>query len=134
MDVAIEMTLPREAESAPLVRRTLDASLCGLGVGADVRADIALALGEACANVIQHAESSRDYEVRARLDGARFVVDIIDGGREAVPADWEEGEALPLAEHGRGLTLIRAFTEGLSIRDRRDASGAVVHFEKTLVG
>ncbi|MCP9981083.1 ATP-binding protein [Actinomadura madurae] len=74
------MTLPRNAESAPLVRHTLDASLRGLGVGSEIRADIALALGEACANVIQHAAAGMEYEVRARMDGARCVVDVIDGG------------------------------------------------------
>ena len=40
MEVVLEMTLPRNAESAPLVRHTLDASLRGLGVGSEIRADI----------------------------------------------------------------------------------------------
>ena len=142
MEVVLEMTLPRNAESAPLVRHTLDASLRGLGVASDVRADIALALGEACANVIQHAANGKDYEVRARMDGTRCVVEVIDGGAaeaaEAVlpggQAGWDVPSAAPLAEHGRGLQLMQAFTEELRIAGRANRHGAIVHFEKSLAG
>jgi serine/threonine-protein kinase RsbW len=141
MKVVIEMTLPRDAGSAPLARHTLDASLRGLGVEPGVRADIALALGEACANVIQHARAGHEYEVRALMDGLRCVVDVIDGGGHhngngngngAQP--WAETQAPPHAESGRGLQLIRACTEQLDISGRVHRDGAVVHFEKSLVG
>ena len=140
MEVVLEMTLPRNAESAPLVRHTLDASLRGLGVASEVRADIALALGEACANVIQHAANGKDYEVRARMDGVRCVVEVIDGGAvDGVAAagtrdEWGSANVAPLAEHGRGIQLMRAFTEELRIADRVHRDGAVVHFEKSLAG
>lgn len=138
MEVVLEMTLPRNAESAPLVRHTLDASLRGLGVGSEVRADIALALGEACANVIQHAAAGKEYEVRARMDGARCIVEVIDGGTtddaEQESVEWESLQVQPLAEHGRGLQLMRAFTEELHIAARLHRSGAIVHFEKSLAG
>lgn len=144
MEVVLEMTLPRNAESAPLVRHTLDASLRGLGVASEIRADIALALGEACANVIQHAANGMEYEVRARMDGTRCVVEVIDGGaadesdaaRPGLEAEgaagWEMPQDAPLAEHGRGLQLMRAFTEELHIADRVHRDGAIVHFEKSL--
>ncbi|MFB4318164.1 ATP-binding protein [Actinomadura sp. 21ATH] len=133
MEVVIEMTLPRDAESAPLVRHTLDASLRGLGVASEIREDIALALGEACANVIQHAESSKEYEVRAHMDGLKCVIDVIDGGRSGDAAVWKRGgRPLPVAESGRGIQLMRAFTEDLDIADRADGNGAIVHFEKSL--
>ncbi|MFC0038426.1 ATP-binding protein [Actinomadura rayongensis] len=134
MKVVIEMTLPRDAGSAPLARHTLDASLRGLGVEPGVRADIALALGEACANVIQHARASHEYEVRALMDGLRCVVDVIDGGGHNGAQPWADAQAPPHAESGRGLQLIRACTEQLDISDRMHRDGAVVHFEKSLVG
>ncbi|TMQ99995.1 ATP-binding protein [Actinomadura soli] len=147
MEVVLEMTLPRNAESAPLVRHTLDASLRGLGVASEIRADISLALGEACANVIQHAANGMEYEVRARMDGTRCVVEVIDGGAAddepgAVRSgavrpgpetvNWDDAQASLLAEHGRGLQLMRAFTEELRIADRVHRGGAIVHFEKSL--
>ncbi|MFI0406286.1 ATP-binding protein [Actinomadura sp. 3N508] len=134
------MTLPRNAESAPLVRHTLDASLRGLGVASEIRADISLALGEACANVIQHAAHGMEYEVRARMDGTRCVVEVIDGGvargeseaAQPEPVSWDDPQGALLAEHGRGLQLMRAFTEELRIADRVHRDGAIVHFEKSL--
>ncbi|TDD30166.1 ATP-binding protein [Actinomadura sp. KC06] len=146
MEVVLEMTLPRNAESAPLVRHTLDASLRGLGVASEIRADIALALGEACANVIQHAANGLEYEVRARMDGTRCVVEVIDGGAaddsetadtaeprlESGAADWNDAQAPLLAEHGRGFQLMRAFTEELRFADRVHRDGSIVHFEKSL--
>ncbi|GAA4078779.1 hypothetical protein GCM10022214_41250 [Actinomadura miaoliensis] len=133
MEVVIEMTLPRNARSAPLARRTLDASLSGLGVTGEIRADIALALGEACANVIRHANAGEEYEVRAHLDDTVCVIEVIDGGRRAAdPSSWDRGPAPLGAEHGRGLQLIRAFTEDLRIAPRPHAPGSVVHFEKSL--
>ncbi|HEY8481408.1 MAG TPA: ATP-binding protein [Spirillospora sp.] len=140
MEVVLEMTLPRNAESAPLVRHTLDASLRGLGVASEIRADIALALGEACANVIQHATNGKEYEVRARMNEMRCVVEVIDGGAfdgaavtgVEVGSEWESRHAGHLAENGRGLLLMRAFTEELHIADRAGREGAVVHFEKSL--
>ena len=134
MEVVLEMTLPRSAESAPLVRRTLDASLRGLGVASEIRADIALALGEACANVVQHAAAGMEYEVRARMDGHRCVVEVVDEGGAAGPAQWDGAQAPPLAESGRGLQLMRAFTEDVRISDRVHRAGAIVHFEKSLCG
>ncbi|WP_026412736.1 ATP-binding protein [Actinomadura oligospora] len=131
MEVVIEMTLPRDAESAPLARHTLDASLRGLGVASDVRADIALALGEACANVIQHAVSSTAYEIRAQLDPGRCVVDVIDGGGGDVPQSWTGTHDPVHDENGRGLTLMHAFTDDLEISGRADKEGSVVHFEKS---
>ncbi|WP_067451629.1 ATP-binding protein [Actinomadura macra] len=131
MEVVLEMTLPRNAESAPLVRHTLDASLRGLGVTSEIRADIALALGEACANVIQHAAAGMEYEVRARMDRLRCVVEVIDGGGGGAE-QWDGGRAPVTAEHGRGLQLIRAFTEDVHFADRVTREGSIVHFEKSL--
>ncbi|MFD0684151.1 ATP-binding protein [Actinomadura fibrosa] len=149
MTIVLEMTLPRSAESAPLVRHALDASLCGLGVTSDVRADIALALGEACANVIKHAAAGREYEVRARVEGERCVVEVIDGGAGGIEpwdagptsgrsrsvadsAAWDGGEAPVTAESGRGLQLMRAFTDEFHVADRVSRNGAIVHFERML--
>ena len=58
--------LPRDAVSVPVSRQVLDSCLETLGVTPDTRADIVLALSEACANVIQHAGPGEEYEVQGR--------------------------------------------------------------------
>jgi anti-sigma regulatory factor (Ser/Thr protein kinase) len=66
-DVQIKMVLflPRDAASVPVSRQVLDRCLETLGVAPDTRNDIALALSEACANVILHAGPGDEYEVQA---------------------------------------------------------------------
>ena len=64
MEINMTLHLPRDAASVPVSRQVLDSCLQTLGVTPDTRADIALALSEACANVIQHAGRGEKYEVQ----------------------------------------------------------------------
>jgi len=123
--------LPRDAASVPLSRQVLDSCLDTLGVAADTRTDIALALSEACANVIQHAGPGDEYEVLAAARDGRCVIEVVNaGGGNPVPAP-PAGPAPLLDEHGRFLTIIDAVTENLRLSgDGRQ--GTVVHFEKSL--
>ena len=52
MEIQMALHLPRDSVSVPVGRQVLDSCLETLGVAADTRADIALALSEAFANVI----------------------------------------------------------------------------------
>ena len=65
--------LPRDAASVPVSRQVLAGCLDTLGVTPDTRTDIALALSEACGNVIRHAGPGDEYEVTAWVRGGRCV-------------------------------------------------------------
>ena len=123
--------LPRDAASIPLSRQVLDSCLHTLGVAADTRTDIALALSEACANVIQHAGPGDEYEVLVAAHDGRCVIEVVHtGGAGPVPV-LPAGPVPLLDEHGRGLKIIDAVTGNLRLSgDGRQ--GTVVHFEKTL--
>lgn len=132
MEIVLEFSLPRDTSTAPLTRQIVDSSLRNLGVSADVRADLTIALSEACANAIRHADNSPEYEVRAYVEPSRCVIEVVDSGcgfQEPAP---EEAASAPLtAESGRGLHIIRTFTENLQII-RRLSGGSIVRFEKSL--
>ncbi|MEH3077862.1 MAG: ATP-binding protein [Quadrisphaera sp.] len=53
----------------PVVRHLATATLTELGVSPDSIDDIALAVTEACSNVVQHAGSGADFEVRVSVEG-----------------------------------------------------------------
>jgi serine/threonine-protein kinase RsbW len=133
VELLLVLCLPRDAETAHVTREVLNASLTVLGVAADIRDDVTLALGEACANVIQHADSSDEYEVRVWLTGCRCVVEVIDTGRgfDAAGLAQTQSDQVATAEHGRGLQIIDALAENLQITNRRER-GAMIRFEKTL--
>jgi serine/threonine-protein kinase RsbW len=155
MEIKMVLDLPRDAVSVPVSRQVLDSCLETLGVTPDTRADIALALSEACANVIQHAGPGEEYEVLVSAKNRRCVIEVINtGSRDGEPGldgsgpagvmddrrpggEQYDGFALAddpvstIAEHGRGLKIIDAVTDNLRLTGNR-RQGTTVHFEKTL--
>jgi serine/threonine-protein kinase RsbW len=152
-DVEIKMALflPRDAASVPVSRQVLDGCLETLGVTPDTRTDIALALSEACANVVQHAGPGMEYQVLATTGEGRCVIEVVNtvnrGDSSGAPADLARARAAEpagaelkppsaepvpaTAEHGRGLKIIDALTDNLQLTGDGRA-GTTVHFEKIL--
>jgi Histidine kinase-like ATPase domain len=60
VEFKVVLFLPRDAASVPISRQVLDSCLETLGVAAGTRTDIALALSEACANVVLHAGAGQE--------------------------------------------------------------------------
>ncbi|GAA4501657.1 hypothetical protein GCM10023191_052060 [Actinoallomurus oryzae] len=133
MKVSLVLCLPRDAETVRVTREILDASLATLEVASDIRDDITLALGEACANVIQHADPSDEYEVRVQVTNTRCVVEVVDTGRgfDSALLNQVHADQVATAEHGRGLQIIDALSENLRI-ESRPLQGAMIRFEKRL--
>jgi len=85
MEIKLVLYLPRDALSVPVSRQVLDRCLETLGVTPNTRADIALALTEACANVIQHAGSGEEYEVQVSAKNRRCAIEVVNAGRQCCP-------------------------------------------------
>jgi len=141
MEIKMALYLPRDAASVPVTRRVLDRCLETLGVTPDTRADIALALSEACANVVQHAGPGEEYQVQVSARNGQCVIEVVNagsgtatvqGGREWLGGNALAGDLVPAtAEHGRGLQIIHAVTDNMQLTGN-DRHGTTVHFEKTL--
>jgi serine/threonine-protein kinase RsbW len=153
MEIQMALYLPRDAVSVPVSRQVLDRCLETLGVTPDTRGDIALALSEACANVIQHAGPGEEYEVRVSTRNCRCAIEVVNTGtperemarisagtiRDGRRPGGERRERMAvadeplsaIAEHGRGLKIIDAVVDNLQLTgdERR---GTTLHFEKTL--
>jgi serine/threonine-protein kinase RsbW len=123
--------LPRDAASVPVSRKVLDGCLDTLGVTADIRTDIALALSEACANVILHAGPGDEYEVLARARDGRCIIEVLNTGTPAEAAIAAGVPVSPTAEHGRGLKIMDAVVDDLRLTSN-GREGTTVHFEKIL--
>jgi serine/threonine-protein kinase RsbW len=131
VEFKVVLFMPRDTASVPISRQVLDSCLETLGVTADTRTDIALALSEACANAVLHAEAEQEYEVMARATDGRCVIEVANGGNGATEIA-RPSEPVPLtAEHGRGLKIIDAITDNLRLTGNGRA-GTTVHFEKEL--
>jgi serine/threonine-protein kinase RsbW len=131
VEIKMVLFLPRDAESVPVSRQVLDGCLETLGVAGDTRIDIALALSEACANVILHAGPGEEYEVMASARNGRCVIEVVNTGDGAAGIRPASGAGQATAEHGRGLKIMNAVVDNLQLSGDGD-NKTTVHFEKAL--
>jgi serine/threonine-protein kinase RsbW len=130
MEVQIALRLPRDAASVPVARQALTSCLHTLNVDAGTCDDLALALGEACANVIKHATASDEYKIQIGIADHRCVIEVIDTGR-GLDFQAVQTPAPPTSEHGRGLQIMTALVDNFSLSNL-PRQGTLVHFEKLL--
>ena len=111
----VEIEIAAAAPGVPLVRHALRGLLSGLEVDDDVIADIALAVTEACTNVVIHAYADAEgpMEIRAALGDSELSVVVRDDGRGVVPRADSPGLGL-------GLPLIATLTESLELGTGED--------------
>lgn len=129
MEIRLSLSLPRDRSTVPLTRRVLDAALAVFSVTRDCRDDIGLAVGEACANAVQHATAGAEYEVTVTIQEDRCIIDVVDEGagmETAAPA-----EAPCDAEDGRGLRIIHALADMVELR-RAQPRGMALRIVKLL--
>lgn len=134
MQVRLGFTMPCDARSVSLVRAACRDALLALGVRGSCIEDIQLAVGEACANVMQHADTTQDYDVTFTVEGSACVVEVVDRGRgfDGQPTkSHEAGPVEPHAENGRGMQLMRAFVDLVWFESAPDC-GTSVHLVKSL--
>ena len=125
-----------EAVSVPVMRRVLGDTLRGLGVDEESVYDILLAATEACTNVLIHAgRHVRGYAVVTSLGAVGCQVEVADEGIGVAPAAQEpaaqepEAPVAQLPESGRGLAIMRAFVDNVTL-DSRPGHGTVVTMRK----
>jgi len=132
MEIRLTLSLPRDRSTVPLTRRVLDAALGVFSVTRDCRDDIGLAVGEACANAVQHADLGADYQVTVTIHEDRCVIDVVDEGVGMDAVDAGQAEAAGLdAESGRGLRIIHALADMVEFR-RHQPHGVALRIVKML--
>jgi serine/threonine-protein kinase RsbW len=132
--LAQELTVLVHAIAEPgtigVARRTLTTVARREGASEPVCAAVALAVTEACTNVVLHAYADRDapgdLEVRACLAAGALIVEVADEGRGLGP---------PLGDAGLrfGLLLMAQLADVLEIRSDRERRGVVVRMRFSLV-
>ncbi len=131
MEIVYRLRLPRDSATVPLVRTMCRDAMARLGVSSSCRSDVALALTEACANVVQHAGGVSEYEVVVKLEPDSCHIRVIDTG-EGVKQHAGLGEMPdPDSDRGRGIALMHLLTDRFAFHSRPE-DGTVVHLQKDL--
>ena len=118
---AFGRTVPAVPENVAPIRHAIVDLAERLGADENVRTDIALAVGEACANVVVHAYPPGDVgplvvHAAQPEDRPELVITVIDQGQGMVPRPDSPGLGL-------GLPLIANLSERLEIQDGPDGAG-----------
>ena len=113
--IQLQLTLPRDARYVGILRRVTESLLGGILVPTESRSDVAVALSEACGNVIRHAEGTSEYEVRLTVDADHCSIEVCDVGPgfDAASLTEEAASLDDVAEDGRGLPLLQALMDDL---------------------
>ena len=131
MNIKIALCLPRDGKTVAVVRAVTTDALARFGVSRECIDDVGLALSEACANVIRHAEQSDEYEVRLEIDNARCAITVIDTGRGLDVGALTTTMPEPSSPGGRGMALMKALTDQVDFTSEPE-SGTIVHLVKRL--
>jgi serine/threonine-protein kinase RsbW len=131
MEISLSLNLPRDELSVPVARKIVDASMRTVGVEDACVDDVALALTEACTNVLKHSGPGDEYEVSVRLLDSVCSIEVCDVGRGFDFSTLESGEAHTEAERGRGVQLMKLLVDRVRFQSKPE-QGSVVHLEKTL--
>jgi serine/threonine-protein kinase RsbW len=129
--IDIEICLPRDALTLPIIRHITTCSLEELGVVPATVDDVALALTEACTNVVKHSGVDDEYEVHLVVADDVCEISVVDTGRGFDSSALDTGMAPATAEQGRGLALLSALVDGVRFESRPE-DGTVVHLVKQL--
>jgi serine/threonine-protein kinase RsbW len=138
-DVRFCLVFPRESLSIPVMRHVLGDTLGKLGLDEECISDLVLAVTEACTNVLRHAGPGHKYEVIAEIGKSRVVIQVLDNGRGFNPVRMRQvrrrnhlkrppvrpagllgrrartGDVSQLAESGRGMAIMRACVDDVSL-------------------
>lgn len=135
MAVRMQVELPSDARYVPVLRKLVSCLLADVGLPEEPSEDLQIAVSEACANVVRHAEGVAVYTISLVLDDEGVEIEVRDAGLRTARSPVEHGPDAELdldEEHGRGLHLMRAVTDELAFDRRED--GTTVTFVKKWPG
>jgi len=131
VEIRYSLRLPRDVVTVPLVRTMCRDAMHRLGVTPDCQGDVALALTEACANVVKHAEGVSEYEVAIDFAGSTCHIRVVDQGRGIDLRDSGRTDAVLDQDSGRGIVLMRLLSDRVAFETAPE-DGTIVHLQKRL--
>ena len=131
VDIAFTVHLPVDTGSVPFIRGLCRQALVHLHVEDAVIDEVALALTEACANVVQHTGDHAEYEVAVAIDDRLCRISVVDSGDGFDPAEPAARDERSPLDEGRGLLLMQALVDRLDFRHEPDGRHRVT-LEKRL--
>jgi serine/threonine-protein kinase RsbW len=131
VQIILALALPRDEQTIPVSRHIAASAMAEIGVAEDCMQDIAVALTEACTNVLKHSGPGDEFQVSLEVDDDRCCIRVVDTGHGFDSQSVGFSHADTSAEQGRGIEIMRALVDSVKFISKPEA-GTVVHLEKTL--
>ena len=131
MRITLTLSLPRDEQTIPVARHIASNAIEEVGVTSESVNDIAVALTEACTNVLNHTGPGEEFEISLDVDEESCTIHVVDKGHGFESASLGLEHADVSAEQGRGIELMRALVDQVRFISKPQ-DGTVVHLEKTL--
>jgi serine/threonine-protein kinase RsbW len=112
MHLSDAVELPPQMWTLAASRRFVGELLERAAVSPAIQADLAVAVTEACSNVVRYAPGGGNYRLAVDINDDRCVIEVRDAGPGFDP-DVPSNASLP--EGGRGLLLMRALVDHLRV-------------------
>jgi serine/threonine-protein kinase RsbW len=133
MRLLLQMELPADARLLPMTRRAMAEYLDEAGLTENERADLVLALDEACANVIRHAFPNATGRFRLRAEVVPTWVDMeVEDDGVGFDASAPRRAPDPYDTSGRGLRIIRELMTSVELVSPTESGGTRVVMRKVL--
>jgi len=129
--ITLTLSLPRDEQTIPVARHIASNAIEEVGVTSESVNDIAVALTEACTNVLNHTGPGEEFEISLDVDEESCTIRVVDKGHGFESASLGLEHADVSAEQGRGIELMRALVDQVRFISKPQ-DGTVVHLEKTL--
>lgn len=113
-DANLQMSFRPRFDTLGEVRQELRSWLEGRPAPADVIDELVLAAEELCTNAIEAADGGL-VELDARFDGSAVHLAVSNAGHAPEGLSRQEHESGLMLDRGRGLAIVRAFTDSLAI-------------------
>jgi len=116
-----KLSVPSDTANLSLVRDFIERAVRRSPIEPNDLTKLALAVDEACANVIEHAhehDATKELTIRVAFDDTRVEVDVIDSGRSFDPTQHAPVSLDDLKKHrkdgGMGIRIMQMATDELS--------------------
>lgn len=130
MDVSLNIELPRQRRAVAVLRHAVTSLCREIGVVEEDIQNLALALSEACNNVVAHAHDDDSFRVEFTLVDLTARVVVTNAATPFSSAEFEqEGDADPWSESGRGLLIMRTLVDEARFSPS-DEGGTLVELER----
>lgn len=133
--LVLQLELPADARLLPRTRRAVSGYLEEAGAEPDDRADVVLALDEACANVIRHAfpaGTTGTIRLRAEIADHTVTVQVEDDGVGFDAFQATMRDPGPEDTSGRGLFMIRRLMTTVQLESPTETGGTRLRMQKLL--